>query len=87
MENLTPELREKFKKFRNSYEWAIVWLADAGGNAERKARDAWLAATREVPVTEMEEDLFRRLMERDAKLARELRPAEHNPPSIPKPEE
>ena len=65
MFELSPELQTKFVKFRDSYEWALVWLADAGGNAERKERDAWESARRDVPISEIEEEMFRRLLKEE----------------------
>ena len=62
MTELSPELEPKFVKFRSSYESALVWLADAGGNSQRKASNAFETAKRDVPVSEVEEQFFRRLL-------------------------
>lgn len=66
MDRLSPELQEKFREFRKAYELALVWLADAGGTAEQKAWDAWRSALRAVPITEMEEDLFRSMFNEES---------------------
>ena len=102
MFELTPELQAKFAKFRDAYEWALVWLADAGGNAERKERNAFESACRDVPLSEPEEELFRRLLKEEAAepkpviaphSAAPIEPPEDapdelfsDPPPIPKPE-
>lgn len=65
MHKLSPELKQKFREFNHAYELALVWLADAGGHPERKSRDAWYSAKRAVPITEVEEDLFRALMDEE----------------------
>ena len=65
MLELAPELEAKLAKFRNSYEWALVWLADAAGDTESKERDAWASAKRDVPLSEVEEQLFRRFLKED----------------------
>lgn len=80
MFELSPELTPKFKKFRDSYEWALVWLADAGGNAERKEHDAWVSAKCEVPLSDTEEVLFRKLINEEA-----LTPNDASTPGVPGP--
>ena len=80
MSDLSPELETKFAKFRDSYEWAWVWLADAGGNAERKAADAFETAKRETQVSDFEEDLFRRLIREEALEPKPLIPPNYQVP-------
>ena len=86
MLELTPHLQEKFEKFRNSYEWAIVWLADAGGNSERKISDAFQSAMRDVPLDEVEVSLFQRLLREEAAEVKPMTSRNHLPP-IPPPTE
>lgn len=59
---LTPELHAKFLRFRESYESALTWLADAPGSAELKERSASETAQRAVNATEIEAQLFLRMM-------------------------
>jgi hypothetical protein len=67
----TPELNAKLAKFRDAYEWALIWLPDADGNAELRERDAWKRAKREVPLSQIEEDLFRRVIKDGASVRNE----------------
>ncbi|MEQ1763969.1 MAG: hypothetical protein ABL984_12600 [Pyrinomonadaceae bacterium] len=85
MLELTPELQAKLAKFRDSYEWALVWLADAVGDAESKHRDAWASASRDVPLSEVEEELFRRLVKEEASSEPLFIPHLHRSPAIPIP--
>jgi hypothetical protein len=62
---LTPELHAKFLKFRESYETALTWLADAAGNTELKERSASETAQRAVNASEIEAQLFIRLMKNE----------------------
>ena len=59
METLTPDLAEKFAKFRAAYDEAKIWLIDAGGGAETIARNTLNAALEEVPLSEKELELYR----------------------------
>jgi hypothetical protein len=59
---LTPELHAKFLKFRESYEQALTWLADAPGHAEQKQQSALNTAARAINASEIEVELFRRFM-------------------------
>lgn len=62
MAESNTELHAKFIKFRESYEAALVWLADAGGNSDHKESSALDAARRSVDASEMEFEFFKKLM-------------------------
>lgn len=59
---LTPELHTKFLKYRESYEQALTWLADAPGNADQKQQSALNTAARAINASEIEVELFRKLI-------------------------
>jgi len=63
MFELTPELNAKFLKFRESYEFALVWLADAPGNAADKERSALDTARRSVNASDIETEMFRKIIQ------------------------
>lgn len=86
MFELTPELQSKFDRFRDSYEWALVWHADAGGNAEARNRSAIESAKRDLQLSEIEEEMFLRLLKEEASAPTKVRPTDRPPPIAP-PEE
>ena len=65
MMELTPELHAKFLIFRESFESALMWLADAPGNTELKERSASETAQRAANASEIEAQLFLKLMKNE----------------------
>ena len=82
IEKLSPDQFAKFERFRNSYEWSLVWLADAGGRPGMKEMNAWEAAKRDVPLEGGEEELFYELLSKEPTHA----DTPHRLPPIEKPE-
>ena len=56
------ELQSKYDEFCELYDWSVVWLANAGCRADELRHRAWAATLIRMPLTEAEEDLFRRWM-------------------------
>jgi hypothetical protein len=81
----TPELQAKFKQFRDCYEWALVWLANTGCTAEELERHAWASTEIKMPLSEIEERLFRVWLMEDQTPASTHVPHQQ-PGPIPKPD-
>ena len=62
MADLTPELREKFLKFKEKYEHAESRLQAADASGAVISKDTWESALAEVPLTPEELKLYRKLV-------------------------
>ena len=51
MHELTPELRDKFLRFREVYEHNRIKLEESGASGKVVAAEVWKAALEAVPLT------------------------------------
>ena len=56
---LSPELRRKFLRFREVYEFTFARLQDEGASGSLIANQTYAAALREVPLTATELRLYK----------------------------
>ena len=59
MDSITPELRGKFLRFREVYEFTLEKLQLEGASGSVVAVKVWEAALREVPLTAEELRLYK----------------------------
>ena len=59
----SPDINAKFLKFRQAYEDALVWLADAPGGPQLRERSALEAARKSVVASDLEIDVFMKMLQ------------------------
>ena len=59
MHELTPELRDKFLRFREVYEHNRIKLEESGASGKVVAAEAWKAALAEIPLTDEELHVYK----------------------------
>jgi hypothetical protein len=60
MANITPELREKYLRFHEAYEFARAKLKEEGASGAVIAAKVWEAAQMEVPLSPEDLRLYKR---------------------------